>query len=197
MRRMQVRLKQMDLTNFEEELRSSSSQYLCLLETTFYIAAGILLTAAACVAVFEAGAMLLRAIISRTFADYGLLMLDRLLLVLMLVEILHTIRISVVSKEFMLVKPFLIIGLIASIRRVLVITMHAAKLAEEGLGTDQGAIAFRNSMIELGLLGFMVLVLALSMFFSGPHITPGRPATRVDGAPVSAFKKLTTAAVVA
>ena len=26
-------------------------------------------------------------------------------------------------------------------------------------------IAFRNSMIELGLLGFMVLVLALSMFF--------------------------------
>jgi hypothetical protein len=157
--------KQMDLTNFEEELRSSSSQYLCLLETTFYIAAGILLSAAACVAVFEAGAMLLRAIISRTFADYGLLMLDRLLLVLMLVEILHTIRISVVSKEFMLVKPFLIIGLIASIRRVLVITMHAAKLAEEGLGTEQGAIAFRNSMIELGLLGFMVLVLALSMFF--------------------------------
>jgi hypothetical protein len=54
---------------------------------------------------------------------------------------------------------------IASIRRVLVITMHAAKLAEEGLGTDQGAIAFRNSMTELGLLGFMVLVLALSMFF--------------------------------
>lgn len=32
---------------------------------------------------------------------------------------------------------------------------------------------------------------------SGPHITLGRPATRVDGAPVSAFAKLTTAAVVA
>jgi hypothetical protein len=155
----------MDLTNFEEKLRSSSSQYLYLVETVFYIAAGILLSAAACVAVFEAGAMLWRAIISRTFADYGLLMLDRLLLVLMLVEILHTVRISILSKEFMLVKPFLIIGLIASIRRVLVITMHAAKLAESGLGTDQGAIAFRNSMIELGLLGFMVLVFALSMYF--------------------------------
>src|ERR1700722_14519289 len=103
--------------------------------------------------------------ITRTFADYGLLMLDRLLLVLMLVEILHTVRISILSKEFMLVKPFLIIVLIASIRRGLVITMHAAKLAEEGLGTDQGAIAFRNSMIELGLLGFMVLGLTRSKYF--------------------------------
>src|SRR5882757_1121419 len=155
----------MDLTYYEENLRSNSAQYLYLLETIFYVVAGFLLCAAAAVAMFEAAEILWRAIVSRTFADYGLLMLDRLLLVLMLVEILHTIRISVVSKEFMLVKPFLIIGLIASIRRVLVITMHAAKLAEEGLGTDQGAIAFRNSMIELGLLGFMVLVLALSMFF--------------------------------
>jgi Phosphate-starvation-inducible E family len=161
----------MDSTNFEEKLRSNSSQALYLLETVFYIAAGILLSAAACVAVFEAGAILWRSIISRSFADYGLLMLDRLLLVLMLVEILHTVRISILSKEFMLVKPFLIIGLIASIRRVLVITMHAAKLAEEGLGTDQGAIAFRNSMIELGLLGFMVLVFAVSMYFLN-HTSP-------------------------
>jgi hypothetical protein len=62
------------------------------------------------------------------------------------------------------VKPFLIVGLIASIRRVLVITMQAANLAEEGHGTPQAAIAFQYAMIELGLLGFLILVFAFSMY---------------------------------
>jgi hypothetical protein len=52
-----------------------------------------------------------------------LLMLDRVPLVLMLVEVLYTVRISIGSKEFMSVQPFLMVGLIATIRRVLVITI--------------------------------------------------------------------------
>jgi hypothetical protein len=155
----------MDLTYYEEKLRSNSAQYLYLLETIFYVVAGILLCAAAAVAMFEAAAILWRAVVTRTFADYGLLMLDRLLLVLMLVEILHTVRMSILSKEFLFVIPFLIVGLIASVRRVLVITMHPAKFSEEDLGTAQEAIAFHNEMVELGLLGFMVLVFALSIYF--------------------------------
>jgi hypothetical protein len=155
----------MDLTYYEEKLRSNSAQYLYLLETIFYVVAGFLLCAAAAVAMFEAAEILWRAIVTRTFADYGLLMLDRLLLVLMLVEILHTVRMSILSKEFMFVIPFLIVGLIASVRRVLVITMHAAKLSEQDLGSAQRSIAFRSEMVELGLLGFLVLVFALSMYF--------------------------------
>lgn len=57
--------------------------------------------------------------------------LDQLLFVLVLVEILHTVRISIRAQEI-LIEPFLIVGLIASVRRVLVITMQAAKLTEEG-----------------------------------------------------------------
>jgi hypothetical protein len=155
----------MDLTYHEEKLRSNSAQYLYLLETIFYVVAGFLLCAAAAVAMFEAATILWRAIATRTFTDYGLLMLDRLLLVLMLVEILHTVRMSILSKEFMFVIPFLIVGLIASVRRVLVITMHAAKLSEENLATAKGAIAFRSEMFELGVLGFLVLVFALSIYF--------------------------------
>ena len=56
----------------------------------------------------------------------GVLVLDQLLLVLMLVELLHTVRISVRS-EALIMEPFLTVGLIASIRRVLVITMQAAQ----------------------------------------------------------------------
>jgi phosphate-starvation-inducible protein E len=60
-------------------------------------------------------------------------MLDRLLLVLMLDEILHTVRILILSKEFMVVKPLLTIGLIASIRRVLVITSLVSQRSQDYL----------------------------------------------------------------
>ncbi len=52
--------------------------------------------------------------------------LDDLLVVLMLVEILHTVRISIHS-HLPLAEPFLIVGLIASIRRILVITLEAGQ----------------------------------------------------------------------
>jgi hypothetical protein len=98
----------------------------------------------------------------RAVADYslGLLVLDQLLLVLMMIELLHTVRISVRSEALMM-EPFLIVGLIASIRRVLVITMQVAKMTEQGQPqvVDAANATFRNTMVELGMLGFVILVL--------------------------------------
>jgi len=88
---------------------------------------------------------------------------ERLLFVLMLVEILHTVRISIRSQE-LLMEPFLIVGLIASIRRVLVITMQAAKLTAEGHPSGGSEAAFRISMIELGILGLLVLIFVVSIY---------------------------------
>jgi hypothetical protein len=122
------------------------------------------LSATGVIALFEAGALLWRGIANHALASGGLLVLDQLLLVLMLVEILHTVRISVGSKELMLAEPFLIVGLIASIRRVLVITLQASKLTEGGHGTVEGAFAFRNAMIELGLLGVLVVVFVVTIY---------------------------------
>lgn len=152
------------LPEIENKLRISFSQQLYLLEVLLYVSVGILLSAAAAVALFEAGAVLWRGIAAGAIGSYALLVLDQLLLVLMLVEILHTIRISVRSKELMLVEPFLIVGLIASIRRLLVITLQASKLMEQGHASAEAAIAFRNAMIELSLLGFLVLVLVFSIY---------------------------------
>ena len=94
-----------------------------------------------------------------------MLVLDRLLLVLMLVELLHTVRISVRS-EALIMEPFLIVGLIASIRRVLVITMQAAKMTEQAQPQTGGeaAAAFEHTMIELGLLGFLILVFVFAIY---------------------------------
>ncbi len=81
----------------------------------------------------------------------------------MLVEILHTVRISIRS-HVLVTEPFLVVGLIASIRRILVITLEAATLTKEGAWATESAHAiFRSSMIELGLLGVLVLVLVVSI----------------------------------
>jgi hypothetical protein len=66
---------------------------------------------------------------------------------------LHTVRISI-RQHVLVTEPFLIVGLIASVRRILVITLEAATLTKEGTWTTESAGGiFHSSMIELGLLG--------------------------------------------
>jgi len=148
------------LRQFDESVRRYSSQLLHLTESSLYAAVGVLLGVAAIAVLFEAAAILWHGILESTLADSGLKELDALLLVLVLVEILHTVRISIGSKEIVL-EPFLIVGLIASVRRVLVIAMQAAKLTEEGHNTPE---VFQRSMIELGVVGFLVLVFVVSIY---------------------------------
>jgi hypothetical protein len=71
------------------------------------------------------------------FATQTLRVLNELLIVLMLVEILHTVRISIRS-HVLVTEPFLVVGLIASIRRVLVISLEMATLSKEGSWPQQG-----------------------------------------------------------
>jgi hypothetical protein len=148
------------LVRVDEKLRTYSTQLLYLLEAALYVAVGFLLAGAALAVLLDACEILWRGLIQRSLAGYALQALDQLLLVLVLVEILHTVRISIRSKEIIL-EPFLIVGLIASVRRVLVIAMQAAKLTEEG---HDVAEAFRRSMIELGVVGFLVLVFVVSIY---------------------------------
>jgi len=73
------------------------------------------------------------------------------------------VRISIRS-HILVIEPFLVVGLIASIRRILVITLEAAALTKEGHWVSEGASeVFRASMIELGLLGALVLVLVFAI----------------------------------
>ena len=71
-------------------------------------------------------------------------------------------RISIRS-HILVTEPFLIVGLIASIRRILVITLEAASLTQSGGWSTEGPSIFRASMIELALLGVIVLVLVFSI----------------------------------
>lgn len=99
-----------------------------------------------------------------TIAAQGLVaVLDRILLVLMLIELLHTVRISMGSGELQC-EPFLVVGLIAAIRRILVVTLQSSAL----VGPPHSAIdeqgPWMGSMIELLVLGFLISVTVSAIF---------------------------------
>jgi hypothetical protein len=123
----------------------------------------VFLVATAFVTIATAGQILWAGLTHWTVAAQTLKVLNQLLIVLMVVEILHTVGISIRS-HVLVTEPFLVVGLIASIRRILMITLEAATLTKEGAWVTEGSSGiFRSSMIELGLLGVLVLVLVVSI----------------------------------
>ena len=147
----------------EEKLRVHFGDYLGQAEVVIYSVLAILLFLTALATIADAGKILWEGLSHWTIAAQTLRVLDQLLVVLMLVEILHTVRISIHS-HYLVTEPFLVVGLIASIRRILVITLEAATLTKEGAWTTDGARGiFHSSMIELGLLGLLVLILVVSI----------------------------------
>jgi Phosphate-starvation-inducible E family len=147
----------------EDRLRHHFDYYLGKTEIVIYSVLAVLLAVTAFVTIATAGQILWIGLSRWTVAAQTLRVLNQLLIVLMLVEILHTVRISIRS-HVLVTEPFLIVGLIASIRRVLVITLEAAALMKEGAWATEGSSAnFHSSMIELGLLGLLILVLVVSI----------------------------------
>ena len=146
----------------DERLRINLGDLLGKAEVLIYGVMGVLLFITALAAAVSAGAILWTDIRNWTLASGTLGVLDQLLLVLMLVELLHTVSISIRS-HILVTEPFLVVGLIASIRRILVITLQAASLTKGGEWTIENATLFRASMYELALLGVLILILVVSI----------------------------------
>lgn len=146
----------------EDKIRVRFHDFLSQAEMFVYAVLAVLLFITALGAIATAGKILWDGFAHWTIATQTLLVLDQLLVVLMLVEIMHTVRISIHS-HVLVTEPFLIVGLIACIRRILVITLEAATLTKGGTWTPEGASIFRASMFELGLLGFLILALVISI----------------------------------
>ena len=83
--------------------------------------------------------------------------LNSVLLVMMTMEIVYTVAISL-EAHALVAEPFLIIGMIAAIRRMLVIT---ATSTEDEHGNLE---AFRNTLFELALLVMIVIAMAVAIY---------------------------------
>jgi len=143
-------------------LRHRFDDFLGVAEMAIYSVLALLLSATILAAIASACKLLFDSVVHWTVATQTLRVLNELLIVLMLAEILHTVRISIRS-HVLVAEPFLVVGLIASIRRILVISLEMATLAKETAWTSESAVMFRNSMVELGLLSLLVLVLVFSI----------------------------------
>ena len=105
----------------------------------------------------------------------GTAFLDLMLLVLMLVELAYTVVTSFRGSE-LAAEPFLIVGLIAVIRRILVITIGGVNLSGSGATTAMSNVeSFSSQPIELGVLTAIVLVFVCSI-----ALLRARPQRRED-----------------
>lgn len=122
----------------------------------------IYLATAAVLVVAAAGLLVVALVESAGIAADGdfvralLQLLDRALLVLMLAEVIYTVR-RIAQRKRLELEPFFIVGIIAAIRRILVIT------AESTAHLDLHDPAFQAALAELGLLSVMILALAGAM----------------------------------
>jgi uncharacterized membrane protein (DUF373 family) len=132
-------------------------------EHAAYLATGVLLACTAVLALVSGAISLVDAGRSWGAPDEIIVTIDRLLFVLMLLEILHTVRVSV-RDGTLTPEPFLVVGLIASIRRVLVITLGSSQATHPGNWTQQIQEQFNASMLELGVLGLLILVMVFAIY---------------------------------
>jgi uncharacterized membrane protein (DUF373 family) len=121
-------------------------------EIAVYLIVAVLLAAAAGFTVVGTVKDVIEGADSRAITDTGVFILDRVLLMFIIAELLYTLRL-VTFRGRVLVEPFLFIGLIAVVRRILVITAEA----DVRKGPDT------QFLIQIGALGGLALVLALSI----------------------------------
>ena len=121
-----------------------------------YVALGVLLAVTAGIVLVQGAVELWRSATTGVDVRAVVSVLDRILLALMVVELLYTVQVS--FREHALVpQPFLLVALIAGVRRILVIT---AEFSAQERADDR---AFQHVMWELALLTVLIVVLVASL----------------------------------
>jgi phosphate starvation-inducible membrane PsiE len=126
-------------------------------ESGLLILVCIVLVALALLLLGSSVVSLYHAVTEEKIREEAIEILDSVLLVMMTMEIVYTVAISLESHT-LVAEPFLIIGAIAGIRRMLVITATSTK--DEHSAPE----IFRNTLIELGLLALIVVAMAISIY---------------------------------
>ncbi len=138
----------------DAEPSRSTTKILGLSEKVVYYAAAVFLLVTVVMLFVSAGASVFR-VLELGPLESALEVLDKVLLIF--AELLRTI-ITVVEEREVRVEPFLIVGLIAVVRRILAVTASI----EQSLGTPE----FSALLIELGVLTALVLSLTGALYLS-------------------------------
>ena len=139
----------------ENIIRERTEQAFGLVEDLFYVAVALALSLAGIglfgYVVYE----FFSNITESPFTTLILTLLDGLLLVFILTELIHSIR-AVIDEKVLVSEPFLVVGVVAAIRRLVVVSAEAKELA----GTPE----FSDAMLEMGILTATVVGLGAVIF---------------------------------
>jgi uncharacterized membrane protein (DUF373 family) len=122
-------------------------------ETAIYVVVAAMLIVAGILTLIGTAVDTIEGADSREISDTGVFLLDRVLLMFIIAELLFTLRV-VNFRGRILVEPFLFIGLIAVVRKLLVLAAEADKD-----GTSPTDLA-----IQVGALAGLALVLTISVY---------------------------------
>ena len=126
------------------------------IESVVLFVIALVLALLAILLLFSSVQALYVAVVGGQIRDQAIEILDSVLLVMMTMEIVYTVTLSLESHK-LVAEPFLVVGAIAAIRRMLVITAESTKIE------NQPAI-FQNTLIELGLLAVTIVFIAASVY---------------------------------
>lgn len=134
-----------------------------LIEDAVYLGLGALLSISA-IALLGAGfKTLIAAVSGHSLGGHFVELLDQILLVLLIIELLYTVQVSF-REHALIAEPFIVVALIAVIRRILVLTAEMPKLPQ----ADENV--FRHALTEFALLSLMISVLVGSLIMLSKHV---------------------------
>ena len=139
-----------------EPIADPADRVLRIGENIVYSFAGVLLAAAAVVVLATVAYHLVTDIVDGV--EKGVTTaLDGLLLVFILLELLAGVRATMKEKK-LVAEPFLIVGIIASIKEIVLLTLESKEIY------DSDDAAFENAMTEIGVLAVVIVLLSIASY---------------------------------
>ena len=132
-----------------------------LIEDVVYVGLGLLLAGVAMALLVTEITYFIQYIYAGVLSENIVMLLDRVLLIIIFVEVLYTVQVSF-RQHVLQPGPFLVVGLIAVTRRILVLTAELPKMAKEN------EALLHNAIIELAMLTVLILALVTSLRFIRP-----------------------------
>jgi uncharacterized membrane protein (DUF373 family) len=161
----------------EQQAREKATTAFGFVEDSFYIAISLALGIAGVVLFGYTIYNFVHHLDDTPMSDNILELLDGMLLVFIFTELIHTVR-AVIEEKVLVAEPFLIVGIVAGIRRLIVVSAEAKDL----LGTPD----FTHAILEMGVLAAAIIFLTLSIFLlrHTSHSEPRsahEPGDEIDG----------------
>lgn len=136
--------------------RAWAARAFTMVEDIVYLGLGLLLAGSSLTLLISGVISFGQNLVAGTLIANVVPLLDRILLILLIVELLYTVQVSF-REHSLIPEPFLLVGVIAGIRRVLVLTAEFARIQ------DQPQTVFNRFIIELVVLTVLIVALVISL----------------------------------